>query len=210
MERASKVYHEQLRASGRSLDGVISYLDDHGIRDWVIAEKYMLGAVVEPMAGDEQYLGSLAIPYLTPSGVANVKFRSLANDGPKYTGIRGQKARLYNPAAYHDAGDVVGITEGEIDAIAATERVGVPSLGVPGASNWLDIWTPLFKDFTTVLVFADGDEPGRAWAARASDQIGWRARIVQCPDGEDVASMAASGRAEELQKLCSTSNEDDE
>ena len=80
---------------------------------------------------------------------------------------------------------------------------------MPGASNWLDIWTPIFRDFTHVFVFSDGDEPGRQWAARVSDVIGWRARVVQCPDGEDVASMAASGRADELLKSCSTSNLDE-
>lgn len=170
----------------------------------------MLGCVAEPMTGDEQYAGCISIPYLTPNGVAALKYRSLANGGAKYNGLKGQRTRLYNPAAYFRAGEVIGITEGEIDAIAATERVGIPSVGVPGASSWLSIWTPLFRDFQHVLLFADGDEPGRAWAARVSDEIGWRARVIQCPDGEDVSSMVASGRGEEIQKLASTSSEEDE
>lgn len=209
LDRASATYHEQLRINGRSLAGATQYLADHGILEWRIAEKYMLGYVAEPLPGDEQFAGCISVPYLSPNGVTAMKYRSLGNDSRKYNGLRGQKTRLYNPAAYFEAGDVVGVTEGEVDAIAATERIGIPSVGVPGASNWLPIWTPLFRDFQHVLLFADGDEPGRAWAARASDEVGWRARIVQCPDGEDVSSMVASGRAEELQKLASTSNDED-
>ena len=170
----------------------------------------MLGCVVEPLPGDEQFRDCVSIPYLTPGGVAGIKYRSLERAGAKYTQHRGQEVRLYNVAAYHNPSDVIGVTEGEIDAIAATERIGIPSVGIPGATQWKGFWTPLFRDFEHVLIFADGDEAGRGFAARTSDHVGWRARIVQCPDGEDVSSMAASGRGEELQKLASTSNEDDE
>jgi DNA primase len=56
----------------------------------------------------------------------------------------------------------------------------------------------LFRDFTRVFIFADGDDPGRDFALSVADKIGWRARIVQCPDGEDVASLAYTDRLGEI------------
>ncbi len=46
---------------------------------------FRLGFVANPETGHEIYQGKLAIPYITPSGVIDIRFRSLNNDsGPKY------------------------------------------------------------------------------------------------------------------------------
>lgn len=186
--------------------GATRYLKEHAI-DQSIAIRYELGFVGDPLPGDERFAGMLSIPYLSPGGVQALKFRNVASTGGgKYAQHHGQKARLFNTLAYFEAGTTVGISEGEMDAIAATERLGIPTLGVPGATNWNELWTPLFKDFQKVLIFADGDDPGRGFALRIAEQIGWRARIVQCPDGEDVSSLACAGRLAEI----TTSNEEDE
>jgi DNA primase len=129
----------------------------------------------------------------------SLKFRNVEPGArPKYGQHSGQKPRLYNAAAYFTAANIIGVSEGEIDAIAATEHLGVPTLGCPGATNWQEYWGPLFKDFTRVFIFADGDEPGRDFALAVSERIGWRARIVQCPDDEDVASLAAGNRLDSI------------
>ena len=94
-----------------------------------------------------------------------------------------------------------------MDAISATEHLGIPTLGVPGATGYKSQWGSLFKDFTRVLIFADGDQPGKDFAAKVAEVIGWRARIVQCPQSEDVSSICGTGRADELLALISTSNE---
>lgn len=191
--------------------GAISYLSDHAI-DQAISIKYELGFVAEPLPGDERFRGMLSIPYLTPSGPVAIKFRALTDSGAKYAQSQGQEGRLYNTAAYFEAGTTIGISEGEMDAIAATEHLGVPTLGVPGAKAWKDKWTILFKDFLQVFVFADGDaEDSEAWQfpLTVAAAIGWRAKIIRCPQTEDVSSMCGQGRQGELLSLMSTSNLDE-
>jgi DNA primase len=201
LEQACQTYAEQLEKIRPDNDqnGVIGYLREHAVT-FATATKYRLGYVGEPLAGDDRFRNMLAIPYLTPSGVVALKFRSFNESGSKYAQHHGQKTRLFNSPVYFSAGDTLGISEGEIDAIAATEYV-IHTVGVPGATNWSKLWNPLFKDFSLVLIFADGDDAGKSFAARATEEIGWRARVVQCPEGEDVASMCATGRASELTQL---------
>ena len=70
------------------------------------------------------------------------------------------------------------------------------------------IWAPLFKNFQRVLVFTDGDpfnpntglRPGEELGKQIAASLGWRARVIKCPEGEDVSSMVAGGRADELIK----------
>jgi DNA primase len=166
--------------------------------------------VAEPLPGDEQFTGMLTIPYLTRAGTCGIKFRNLAGK-PKFLHHAGQKARLYNAGAYFTADDTIGVAEGEIDAITASEHLGVPTIGIPGAEGWrADIWGPLFKDFRRVIVFADGDDAGRRAAARITETVGWRALTVQCPDGEDISSMIAAGRAGELLARIQSDTKDDD
>jgi hypothetical protein len=186
-------------------------LNDHGIGRYRIAREFQLGVVVEPLTGDEMFTGMLAIPYLTKHGAKGIKFRKLEGDGAKCLQHDGQKARLYNSNAYFDAGEVIGIAEGEIDAITATKMLGVPTMGLPGADTWKSnnrIWAPIFKNFPRVLVFTDGDKlnemtgkrPGEELGRAIRQSLGWRVRIIACPEGEDVSSMVATGRQDELIK----------
>lgn len=192
LESASNTYADQLKRYARDsrLDGARSYLSNHGIT-YDMAVLYRLGFVMEPVRGDERFTGMLSIPYLSPAGVIAIKYRSLSEGGMKYAQPSGQEGRLYNTEAYFKAGTTIGISEGEVDAISATEHLGIPTLGAPGASAWKDQWTALTKDFTEVIVFADGDQPGRDFAYGLAERIGWRARVVRCTDGEDVSSMCA-------------------
>lgn len=208
-------YHDQLVANARDsrLAGVRDYFSSHGI-SYTMTLKYQLGYVVDPLPGDYRFTGMLAIPYITRHGVKALKFRRIGQQGAKYDQHVGQKHRLYNTTALQEADNIIGITEGEIDAIAATELLGLPSVGVPGANGWNSrLWRPLFRDFQTVVIFADGDNAsnqfaGQDFAKQVAEDIGWRALIAQCPDGEDVSSMVAHGRADELKALYSTSNEE--
>jgi DNA primase len=204
LDKASKAYHHQLQTRNGSLDdlnGIRDYLISHGIFDKRIRDRYRLGVVGKPMTGDERFKGMLAIPYLSRAGVKAIKFRNLNGGKPKYAQHSGQSSRLYNVAAFFNAGDAIGIAEGEIDAICATERLNIPTMGIPGAEMWAAnraIWTPIFKNFTTVYIFRDGDDAGRELADAVSSSLKWRARVIDPPDGEDVGSMIAAGRAQEL------------
>jgi hypothetical protein len=208
LEQTARKYHEQLINNTNNLNGpmlgVISYLREHGIGEKDIAIRYRLGVVSYPLVGDERFQGSLSIPYLTTGGVRAIKFRKFRGD-IKFDAPLGQAPRLYNTAAYFKADKVIGLTEGEIDAIVATERLGIPCMGIPGAEVWRnkrETWAPLLKDFETVFVFADGDDAGDNLSYAITESIGMRGRVIRSPDGEDVSSMVASGRGDELTRAC--------
>ena len=209
MARASATYHEQLGkiVPGSDPSGVIGYFKTHAVTH-EMAVKYKLGYVAEPLGGDERFVGRIAIPYLTPAGVVGMNYRAMNGDTPKYLKPHGQKARLYNADAYFYAGEMIGVAEGEIDAIVASECLGVPTLGVPGAQSYQKTWNHLLRDFNTVVIWADGDEAGEQFAQTIADAAGWRARIVTCRLGEDVASMVAAGGVDHLRQLATRSRDD--
>ena len=151
----------------------------------------------------------LAIPYLTRNGPKAIRFRRLDGGKPKYAQHTGSLTRLFNTAAYFTADDTIGIAEGEIDAVVATERLHIPTIGVPGCEMWVSkraIWPTIFKNFQTVYVFTDGDpvneqtgvRPGEELGRAVQESLGFRAKIIACPLGEDVSSMVTSGRSQEL------------
>jgi hypothetical protein len=182
-----------------------TYLTNHGVdtSNADAVKKYSLGVVLDPLAGDERFTGWLSIPYLTESGCKAIRFRNLAGDNPKIGQHNGQPARLYNTAAYFADSSVIGIAEGEIDALVATESLGLPTMGIPGASMWVahkGIWAPLFKNFRQVLILRDGDTAGTDMADAITESLKLRARVIDMPEGEDVSSMVAKGRADELIK----------
>lgn len=220
---------KSLRYAELLLDGTrpgviqtINYLRGHGI-DKDIAARYQLGFVNPVEAADRQFEGRLAIPYLTRSGVQAIKYRCVLdhdckeyarNGHPmhgKYAAPLGQEARIFNPAAFFDAEDVLGIAEGEIDAIVATERLGLPTIGIPGVENWVKYrkeWRHTLRDYEHILIFVDGDAPsdrhpdgaGLEFARAVARDVGPQARLVRCPSGEDVASMVASGQMDILRE----------
>jgi hypothetical protein len=178
-------------------------LTDHGAGTLAIAKGYHLGIVLHPLPGDERFTGWLSIPYQTPRGVKGIRFRNLSGNEPKIGQHNGQPGRLFNTKAYFADSSVIGIAEGEIDAIVATERLGLPTMGVPGSQMWAahkGIWAPLFKNFRRVLVLRDGDQAGKDLADQITETLKLRARVIDMPDGEDVSSMVAKGREQELTK----------
>ena len=203
LEQATKAYHEQIR-SPSGLSGARTYLDNHAIADAAIIDKYQLGYVAEPLKGDERFKGMLAIPYLGPTGTIAMKFRRLQGDGGKYAKHAGDRNRLFNVGAYFAADHVIGLCEGEIDAIVASERVGIPTMGIPGVDSWQarsEIWRPIFKDFRLVVMFTDGDDAGAGLGDAVAESLGRRVRIIPCDPGEDVASTVKAGHAASLRLL---------
>ena len=209
MAQASRQYMMQMLNPSRQGNSAVingkKYLTNHGVdtsnADTVKA--YSLGVVLDPLAGDERFTGWLSIPYLTESGVKAIRFRNLTGDNPKIGQHNGQPARLYNTAAYFADSSIIGIAEGEIDALVATEQLGMPTMGVPGASMWKAhkaIWAPLFKNFRHVLILRDGDTAGTDMADAITETLKLRARVIDMPEGEDVSSMVAAGRGDEISK----------
>lgn len=162
------------------------YLRSRGI-PIEVARLARLGVVTEPEPGHEAFIGRLSIPYLTKSGVVDIRFRSL-NPAvePKYMGMVGTDTKLYNVLDVERAGDWIGICEGELDTLTMSRCVGIPCVGVPGANSWKKHYTRLLADFERVFVFADGDQPGKEFANSLSREL--PCTIITFGDGEDVNS----------------------
>lgn len=180
LTRAAKYYHSALHEAEE-------YLAGRGIT-LEAATRARLGVVLEPLTGHEAYINRLAIPYLTRSGVVDVRFRSLDLSEPKYMGMAGASTHLYNVGALFRASSYICICEGEIDAITLDFVCDIPAVGVPGVNNWKKHYTRLLADFDKVFLFADGDNAGSDFGKSLSRELG-NLVVVQMPEGEDVNSM---------------------
>jgi DNA primase len=183
LERASLKYQENIYQAE-------DYLKSRGI-PIEAARLARLGVVVEPEPGHEAYTGRLSIPYVTKTGVVDLRFRSL-NPAvePKYMGLTGADTKMYNVLDIERAGDFIGVCEGELDTLTMSSCVGIPCVGVPGANSWKKHYTRLLADFERVFVFADGDQPGKEFANSLAREL--PVTVVQFPDGEDVNSYYTS------------------
>ena len=163
------------------------YLASRGI-PLEVARLASLGVVAEPETGHEAYTGRLSIPYITKTGVVDLRFRSL-NPAvePKYMGMTGAETKMYNVLDVERASDYIAVCEGEIDTLTLSRIVGVPCVGVPGANSWKKHYTRLLADFERVFIFADGDQPGTEFARSLAREL--PVTIIQSPDGHDVNSL---------------------
>ena len=180
LTRAAKYYHSAIQDAEE-------YLVGRGIT-MEAAERARLGVVLDPLTGHEQYVNRLAIPYLTKSGVVDIRFRSIGNEEPRYMGLTGATTHLYNVGAFFRASSYICICEGEIDTITLDYVCNIPAVGVPGVNNWKKHYTRLLADFDKVFLFADGDnagyEFGKSLARELSNLI-----VIQAPEGEDVNTL---------------------
>lgn len=162
------------------------------------AERFRLG-YVEPSPEDPARLWRrMAIPYLTPTGVVQIRYRCTLNHDckvegcPKYLGDAGQQVTLYNAQATLDTSDVLFLTEGELDAVAIESLIGRPAVGIPGARAWAahPYWARCFVNFARLILPADGDEPGAELAAAVAKSLP-EVTVVQLPDGDDANTVLA-------------------
>jgi DNA primase len=193
LETAVEAYEAQVSVQ------VAAYLVQRGITKEV-AHTYRLGGVVEPLVGDEEFTGRLSIPYITRTGVIDIRYRALAPDQtPKYLSRTGSQIRLYNVSALLKPSETIAICEGEIDAITMDALVGVPAVGVPGSNSWRDHFRLLFEDYSQVLVMCDGDQAGREFGKRIAGEI-TGATIIHMPEGTDVNDVYVNEGADGVKK----------
>jgi DNA primase len=202
MSRLSKSQRELLAKATenyeRNLDEVAPYLESRGITKET-ALMFRLGFVKNPEAGHEPYQGKLAIPYLTPSGVIDIRFRSLnADSGPKYLSRPGASTHIFNVAALNTDSDVLVICEGEIDTMIATQ-VGFSAVGLPGANNWKPFYTRVLADWEKIMLFCDGDNAGKEMAKTITRELD-NVFPIFMPDNCDVNDVYLAEGAEGLHK----------
>lgn len=193
-----------------NIDHGMEYLLSRGLTKDV-AGMFRLGYVTSG-----EYAGRLTIPYVTPAGVVQIKYRCTDlshHDGfkhshegcPKYLYEAGTGQYLFNAQVLIYAAERVVITEGEMDAIAVQAYTGVPAVGYPGVDSWKahPHWRLCFEGVNEVIVVTDGDKTGKEAARRVAESIGIYARVVDMPLGEDsnsfIASQGAGAYLERLQ-----------
>ena len=152
------------------------------------ASIFHLGVVEDPLPGHEPYKGRLSIPYITPSGVVDIRFRALHNEDPKYMGLVGAKTTMFNTQACFVADKYICVTEGEFDCILMSVKTMHPTIGIPGANNWKPHYVKILDDFDIVIVLADGDAAGLEFGKKISRELS-NVNIISMPEGEDVNSM---------------------
>lgn len=208
LEQAATEYHYQL--DGRT----ISYLLERRGLDEDSVVGFHLGSVAKPLPGHEAYRGRLAIPYLTKTGVAAMKFRCIEDhecrdlQHGKYMWPQGQRSHLYNVLDTFKSSDVMAVCEGELDTITVSSMVGIPAVGVAGVSHWKPFYRRILDGYSRVLVIADNDEregrddnPGMDLARRILDELP-QAEIVALPGGQDANSYVREQGPAALRTLC--------
>ncbi len=155
------------------------------------------------------YQGRLCIPYITPTGVVQLKFRCIEDHSckethkdTKYIGISGVGVHMFNTRAFLIDSPIIAVTEGEIDALTVQAVAKIPAVGFPGTQSMKGFWFRAFTGYQRVLVLADGDKPGRDAAKAIAKQLP-NADVVNLPDGEDANSLLINfGGPETFQELC--------
>lgn len=166
-----------------------------------VADRFLLGVVVDPEPSHERFAGRLSLPYITRSGVVQIKFRCVEDHAcgdvgcAKYLGLPGVKPRLYNVEDLFHGEPYIAVCEGELDALVLSTYGGIPSVAAPGASSWEPHFTRVLEGYARVLVVADADDAGREFATKLSRELD-SAVTVRLPEGSDVGDVfAAKGPA---------------
>lgn len=178
------------------------YLKTRGLQQAI--GTFRLGVVRNPLVGHEQYAGRLAIPYLTPAGVVNLRFRCLqphdckAVDCPKYLSQPGTDTNLYNVLDLKKDSPHIVVTESELDAISWS-LAGIPAVGSPGVDAWQKHWRRCLEDHEVIYGAGDGDKAGHKFNTLLAREV--KARALRLPLGEDSNSIYVKEGADALQRL---------
>lgn len=171
-----------------------SYLSGRGITK-ATAESLRLGVVLDPEPGHELMTDRLAIPYITRTGIVDMKFRCLKHDDckqydcVKYLALDGfGGSRLYNVNAFFADSDYIGLVEGEPDTWTLHYEVGIPAVGCPGVQRWERHFARCFAGYEKVLIFSQGDSAGREFTKRVAAELP-QSQPIHLPQGMDVNSL---------------------
>ncbi|MFI6873544.1 toprim domain-containing protein [Streptomyces sp. NPDC050400] len=198
-EQAATTYQSDLAAD----TGGQAYLTGRGI-DPQAAATFRLGVVRRPLTGHEQYTGRLAIPYVTPAGVVNLRFRCLAAhdcavlNHPKYLSTEGAGTNLFNVLDLKRDSPFICVAEGEINTISLS-LAGLPAVGVPGVDAWQKHFSRCLEDFEVIYAFGDGDKAGGKFSSFLARET--RARPIRMPNGKDCNDILRDGGAAALRGL---------
>lgn len=198
-EQAATQYQSDLAADTAAQ----AYLMTRGLGPDAAAT-FRLGVVRRPLTGHESYAGRLVIPYLTPAGVVNLRFRCLqshdckAADCPKYLSLPDAGTNLYNVLDLKKDSPFIGVVEGEIDTMSLSLS-GIPAVGLAGVDGWQKHFSRCLEDFEVVYSFGDGDTAGRKLNKFLAKEA--KARPIRIPQGIDCNLIYVKEGADGLRRL---------
>jgi len=184
----------------------LAVLDARGISE-VVASKYQLGTITDPINGHEMYEGWISIPYITASGsCVGFKFRRVDEGKPKYGSPTGQKAHLYNVSDITIMKPYIVVCEGELDTVIVSGVLDIPAVGVPGVAAWKPHFPKLFGGYEIVYVVGDNDvkedgsNPGAEFSKRVANEV-MNSTIVTLPPNMDINDYYLAYGASATRKL---------
>lgn len=137
----------------------VQYLTGRGFTREVV-EDFQLGYVADPLPGHEKAHGWLSIPYRSPSGVTQIRFRRIDDQQPRWWTEPGVKDPLFNVVDLHRNEEYIVVCEGHTDTITMSGLVGAPAVGIAGAGKWEKHWSRCLLDYDTVFLLMDPDTAG--------------------------------------------------
>lgn len=209
-EQAVSTYQADLASDTSAL----AYLAGRGISRQAAAT-FRLGVVRRPLAGHESYEGRLVLPYLTPAGVVNLRFRCIQPHDcsktvlwtdkkgtphycPKYLSLDDAGTNLFNVLDLKKDSPFICVVEGEIDAMSLS-LAGLPAVGVPGVDGWQPHFGRCLEDFDVIYAFGDPDAAGRKFNKFLAKET--KARPIRMPNGKDCNDIFRERGAEGLRAL---------
>jgi DNA primase len=196
-ESARRLLAETVNRYQANVNQAAEYLSRRGITKEV-ADTFRLGYVAADNASDIEYTGRISIPYLTPAGPVDIRYRAIGDEAPKYLSRPGAGTKLFNVKDLLVESPVLYVCEGEIDAMTAS-MCGLPTVGVPGANSWQPHFKLLMQDYQRVIVLCDGDEAGRQFGKTVCKEVD-AAVAVSMPAGMDVNDVYVQGGREAVLK----------
>jgi DNA primase len=184
----------------------LNYLEERGISE-VVAARFQLGTIADPIAGHENYIGWLSIPYITALNlIAGFKFRRLDDGKPKYGSPLGQKSHLYNVTDVLLDSHCIVICEGELDTVILSGECGIAAVGVPGVAAWKPHFAKLFTGYDTIYIIGDNDikedgtNPGAEFSKRVASEV-LNSTIISLPPTMDVNDYYLAHGVNGIKKL---------
>lgn len=187
LEQSTRRYSDQLKGSPEALE----YLKSRGITSQVM-DYFKLGFVADPPPEHEMYSGRIAIPYITPSGIVDIRFKAIPDSsgliaGSKMLSLPAATVKPYNVCDLMTDERYLIVTEGEPDTWTA-KVCGYPVIGFPGATSFRPHHSRLLR-YRRIFVIAHNDDTGAGmkFATAVTEHLP-DGNIIVCPKGHDLNS----------------------
>lgn len=205
LEQSTAHYQEKLWQN----ESALIYLKMRGLTSETI-NSFRLGLVENPLpeSGHDFMKDRISIPYITQTGVVQLRFRAVPytfipgepEPSPKMKGEAGVHTTIYNAIQLLDDTEVLCVCEGEFDTMSAVQS-GLPAIGIPGAQSWQNVYGRALR-YRKVIILADNDDHGEGLKFAEKVQQDVRgARIKLMPEGMDVNNYLVEHGEEKLKEF---------